>query len=62
MGAQGLVSGISLPNLSFITNFFDGNARLTATYLETSVYTILDSAIYGYDKANQRKAFTNTSA
>jgi RHS repeat-associated protein len=60
-GTQGLISGISLPNLSFVTNFFDGNARLTATYLETSVYTILDSAIYGYNHANQRTAFTNAA-
>ena len=61
-GAQSLISGVALPNLSFITNFFDGNARLTATYLETSFYTVLDSATYGYNGANQRTNFTDTAA
>jgi RHS repeat-associated protein len=60
-GAQNLVSGIGLPNLSFITNFFDGDARLTATYLENSTYSVLDSAIYGYNQGNQRTAFTNAA-
>jgi RHS repeat-associated protein len=58
-GAQALMSGIALPNTSFITNFYDSDARLTATYLKTSGGTTLDSAIYGYNLANQRKAFTN---
>jgi RHS repeat-associated protein len=58
-GAQWLMSGIALPNTSFITNFYDSDARLTATYLKTSGGSTLDSAIYGYDLANQRKAFTN---
>ncbi|HEV2211014.1 MAG TPA: RHS repeat-associated core domain-containing protein [Verrucomicrobiae bacterium] len=60
-GVQNLVVGISLPNLSFITNLYDPEARMTATYLETSVYTIRDSALYGYNQANQRTAFTNAA-
>jgi RHS repeat-associated protein len=60
-GVQNLVAGISLPNLSFITNFFDGDARLTATYLENSTYSVLDSAVYGYNQGNQRTAFTNAA-
>jgi YD repeat-containing protein len=56
-----LVSRLSLPNTSYITNTFDSVARLTGTYLENSANTILDSAVHGYNQANQRTAFTNAA-
>ena len=56
-----LVKKLGLPNTSYITNTFDSVARLTGTYLENSGNTVLDSAVYGYNKANQRTAFTNAA-
>jgi RHS repeat-associated protein len=47
-------SRISLPNTSYITNIFDGNARLLATYLKNSTNGVLDSYVYSYNPANQR--------
>jgi YD repeat-containing protein len=55
------VKKLALPNAAYISNTFDVVARLTGTYLKNSGNTILDSAIYGYNKANQRTAFTNAS-
>src|ERR1051325_4369322 len=55
-------SRITLPNTSYITNAFDGNARLIATYLENSGNTVLDSYIYVYNPANQRTNLTRADA
>jgi RHS repeat-associated protein len=54
-----LVSALSLPSGSSIYNYFDAVARLTRTELDTSGSTVLDSASYGYNHANQRTTFTN---
>jgi YD repeat-containing protein len=54
-----LIRRLSLPNTSLITNFYDAEARLTGTFLKTSGGSILDSATYGYNTANQRTTFTN---
>jgi RHS repeat-associated protein len=43
-----------LPSGAYITNTFDGNARLLGTYLKNSGNTVLDSYAYSYDAANQR--------
>src|SRR5579883_111568 len=56
-----LVSRLSLPNTSCITNTFDSGARLTGTYLDNNSGTVLDSSIYGYNAASQRTAFTNAA-
>jgi YD repeat-containing protein len=60
-GAQGLVSRIGLPNTAYITNTYDSVARLTATLLNNSGNTTLDSASYGYNVGNQRTASTNAA-
>lgn len=56
--SSALVKKLLLPNGAFIANDYDGNARLTATRLESSVqnYTngVFDSYVYGYNQANQR--------
>ena len=59
--ASRLIKKLSLPNTSYVTNTFDGVARLTGTYLDNNGNTVLDSAIYGYNKASQRIAFTNAA-
>src|SRR5262245_52460290 len=52
-----------LPNTAYITNVYDGNARLTATHLTKSDNTtILDSYAYAYDPANERTNLTRTDA
>ncbi|HKW30123.1 MAG TPA: RHS repeat-associated core domain-containing protein [Verrucomicrobiae bacterium] len=56
-----LPSAILLPNGAWITNTFDGNARLLGTILKNSGGTILDSESYAYNQANQRTAETNTA-
>ena len=56
-----LVQKLSLPNTSYITNTYDGNARVLGTYLKNSSDTTLDSAAYGYNKGNQRVTWTNAS-
>jgi YD repeat-containing protein len=56
-----LVAGIGLPNTSYITNFYDEDGRLTATYLKNSGNTILGDALYGYNEANQRTSYTNAA-
>jgi RHS repeat-associated protein len=56
-----LVKKLLLPNTSYITNTFDSVARLTGTYLDNSSSSVLDSAIYGYNLAGQRTAFTNAA-
>ena len=59
--ASSLVKKIALPNSSYITNTYGAVARLTGTYLDNSAHSILDSAVYGYNTANQRTAFTNAA-
>jgi len=56
-----LPSAVSLPNGAWITNTFDGNARLLSTILKNSGGTVLDSESYAYNQASQRTAETNTA-
>jgi RHS repeat-associated protein len=56
-----LPGGIALPNRSYITNFYDENARLLSTTLYNSSGTALDAADYGYNFGNQRTTFTNAA-
>jgi RHS repeat-associated protein len=56
-----LPSGVALPNSSYITNFYDANARLLSTTLYNSSGTALDGATYGYNAANQRTNFANAA-
>jgi RHS repeat-associated protein len=53
---------IVLPNTSYITNIYDANARLTATYLNRNDNTNLDYYIYIYNPANQRTNLTRADA
>ena len=61
-GASGyssrLIKRLLLPNLSIVTNDYDSVARQLGTWLKTSTGTLLDSATYGYNAANQRTTFT----
>jgi len=52
--ASRLTQKLSLPNTSYITNSYDGNARLLSTTLKNSSGTILNSHSYSYNPANQR--------
>src|SRR5206468_9175374 len=61
-GIQQLVSRISLPNASYITNAFDNLSRLTNTALKTSSHGVLDSSAYIYDPASQRTNLARTDA
>ena len=56
-----LVKKLALPNSSYITNTYGSAARLTGTYLDNSASSLLDSAVYGYNTASQRTAFTNAA-
>lgn len=58
---QGLPIAVSLPNTSYITNNYDGNARLLGTRLITSTRTVADAALYGYNAGNQCQAYTNAA-
>jgi RHS repeat-associated protein len=53
-GTQGLVTQISLPNTSYISNFYDALARLTNTSLFNSTNEAMDYIGYAYNNANQR--------
>ena len=53
---------LSLPNTSYITNTYDGVARLTGTYLKNSGNSTLDSYVYIYDPANERTNLTRFDA
>ena len=55
-------SRIALPNTSYITNVFDGDARLIATYLKNSGNTVLDSYAYIHNPANQRTNLTRADS
>jgi RHS repeat-associated protein len=54
LGAQSLISAISLANGSLITNSFDANARLTGTALVNSFGGTMDDYQYLYNQGNQR--------
>lgn len=58
--ASRLIHRISLPNTSFITNFYDTSARLTETDLKNSSGTALNKHAYVYNTANQRTKQTFT--
>jgi RHS repeat-associated protein len=60
-GASRLTKKVLLPNTSYVTNTFDTVGRMTGTYLDTSANAVLDLALYGYNKANQRTTFTNAA-
>lgn len=59
--ASRLVQKLLLPNTSYITNTYDGNARLLGTWLKNSGNTTLDATTYGYNAGNQRTATTNAT-
>src|SRR5438876_4447301 len=59
-GAGKLVKKLALPNASYITNTYDNVARLTGTYLDNSVNTILDKSEYLYNAGNQRIRHTRS--
>jgi RHS repeat-associated protein len=58
---QMLPQAIALPNTSYISNTYDGNARLLTTTLYNSAGATLDAAEYGYNVGNQRTSFTNAA-
>ena len=49
-----LITKLTLPNTSYITNTFDNMARLTGTWLKNSNHTTLNSHSYSYNEAHQR--------
>ena len=57
--SSALVKKLLLPNTSYITNNYDSVARLTGTFLDNNIATVLDSTTYGYNLASQRAASTN---
>ena len=61
-GVSHHASLVTLPNSAVITNGFDSVARQTATYLENSGGTVLDSYEYAYNQANQRTGITRADA
>ncbi len=48
------IKQLLLPNTSYITNTYDGNARLLSTTLKNSSHSILNSNSYSYNPGNQR--------
>jgi RHS repeat-associated protein len=52
--SSSLIGKITLPNGAFITDTYDGNARMAATSLYNSGGTDLDSYNYAYNVGNQR--------
>ena len=60
--AQRLISKLTLPNTSVITNGYDANARLLNTSLNNSSGTPLDTYTYVYDPANERTNVTRTDS
>src|SRR5215831_14776958 len=57
-----LVSRLTLPNTSYITNTFDAFARLSGTYLNNSGNSTLDSYAYTYNSLDQRTLITRADA
>lgn len=56
-----LLSSISLPGGSYITNTYDGMTHLLNTSLKTSGGVERNSHAYGYDLASRRTVLTNTA-
>ena len=56
--ASSLIAKIALPNGAFITNTYDGNARMLGTWLYNSSASALDSSVYTNDVGNQRISVT----
>ncbi len=56
-----LVQEVGLPGGAYVTNFYDPVARVLGTLLESSGGSTLDAALYGYNAANQRTAYTNAA-
>jgi YD repeat-containing protein len=61
-GIQNLVSSIGLSGGAYVTNTYDSSARMRGTWLENSTNGILNSHVYGYDRANQRTQQVFTAA
>lgn len=59
--ASPLLKKLLLPNGAFITNSYDGNARLLSTVLKNSGGTNLDSYTYIYNAGNQRTNVVRTA-
>jgi len=59
-GFQGLVFGIQLPSGGYITNRYDGDARLISTTLKNPLNAVINAYSYAYNQANQRTFQTNT--
>ena len=59
--ASPLIKKLLLPNGAFITNSYDGNARLLSTVLKNSGGTNLDSYTYTYNAGNQRTNVVRTA-
>jgi RHS repeat-associated protein len=57
-----LVRKLTLPNSAYITNYYDGNARLLGTYLRNSGDTNLDTQDCVYNLGNQRTQQVFTAA
>jgi YD repeat-containing protein len=55
------VKRLNLPNGAVITNGYDSVARLTATVMNNSGGTALDSYAYTYNQANERTQVTRTA-
>ncbi|HTI70827.1 MAG TPA: RHS repeat-associated core domain-containing protein [Candidatus Limnocylindria bacterium] len=59
LNASALVTRLTLGNGSVITNSYDGDLRMTSTWLRNAGGTALNSHGYGYNDAHQRTAATN---
>ena len=57
-----MIQRVSLPNTSFITNYWDDEGRLTETDLKNSSSTILNKHAYVYNNANQRTVQTRADS
>ena len=55
-----LIKALLLPSGSYITNTFDSVGRTTATVLENSANSVLNSHTYTYNSGNQRTRQTRT--
>jgi len=60
--SSALIKKLLLPNTSYITNVYDGNARLTSTYLKKSDSSDFDYYVYIYNPANQRTNLTRADS
>jgi|GEM_PF-683626 len=52
--ASPLIKKLALPNTSYITNVYDGNARMLSTTLMSSTPSVLNAHTYAYNPGNQR--------